>query len=307
MNKIRLVLQPDEFVSAVTPHLEHIFVGFDVVFYDPHTTYNKRDIFLFKANLEYKTNYDLSRQLSQEGFKVVLEQLHDSNKNLDYPAVSITLRHVDWFWVNEYYVNLMLGYMDYTPSRTYKYKSLMAAFNRNQVRDKIFELFSDELPNMIYGYNKNPSLPFDNENFNMWDRYFNPYWYDNTCFTTVLETRVVDAIVDDFLFITEKSYKPFAFKHPFISISQPGAVSHLKDIGFVTYDNLFDETYLNFDNLKERIHNVYTQVKQFVIKPYDSLTLEKIDHNYNLFYNKQRVDQIVNEAIINPIMEYAET
>lgn len=307
MNKIRLVLQPDEFVSAVTPHLEHIFVDFDVVFYDPSSTYNKCDIFLFGANLEYKTNYVLSHQLLHEGFKVVYEQLHDSNKKMDYPDGSIMLRHVDWFWANEYYVNLRLGYMDYVPNRTYKYKSLMAAFNKNPPRDKIFKIFSDELPNMIYGYNKNPSLPYDNENFEMWDRYFNPYWYDNTCFTTVLETRIIETPVDDFLFITEKSYKPFAFKHPFISISQPGAVSHLKDIGFVTYDNLFDEAYLNFVDLRERIVDVYSQVKQFVIKPYDDLTLEKIDHNYNLFYNKQRVDQIVNEAIINPIMEYAET
>ena len=300
-------MQPNEFVSAVTPQLEHIFAGFNVIFYDPSTTYDKRDVFLFKANLEYETNYQLSQQLIHEGFKVVYEQLHDSNKKMDYPVGSVMLRHVDWFWANEYYINLMLGYTEYVPNRTYKYKSLMAAFNKRPVRDKIFELFSDELPNMIYGYNKNPSLPFDNENFNMWDRYLNPYWYDNTCFTTVIETRLNDICTDEFLFITEKSYKPFAFRHPFISISQPGTISHLKDNGFVTYDNLFDETYLNFVNLRERIDSVYTQVKQFVITPYDNLTLEKIDYNYNLFYNKQRVDKIVNEAIINPIMEYAET
>lgn len=308
MSNLRLVLQPDKMVSANTPHLETLYSNFDIVYYDPGRTYSKRDVFVFDANLSFNTDLKNAKRLIGDGFKVIYDQLHDSNIHYDHDNSSLTLRHVNWFWVNEYYVNLKLGYNSYIPNRTYTYRALMAAYNKSSYRDRVFQLFSNLLPEMIYGYNKNPPLPYDaSPTFEMWDRYFNPYWYDNSCFSIVLETRPAVDPLDDFLFITEKSFKPLAFKHPFMSISQPGTLDHLKTCGFETFENIFDESYASCDDLKIRIFSILEQTEKYIKQPYDSLTLEKIEHNYNLFYNKQRIDQIVNEAIIHPIIEYAET
>lgn len=303
--KPKLVLQPNEVTSATIPTIEHIYKGnFDVTIYDHQKTYTKDCLFLFYYNVESNINNTLITKLNNDGYKLVLDQLHDSNSITTIPTESIRLRHIDWFWVNEYFYNILYKLDRYDPKRNYSKKFLMPINRPNPVRQRIKNMLMDQ--DMIYSYNKNPELPVNAEP-NVWDRGFNPDWYDATCFSAVVETRQQMNPLDPMMFITEKTYKPIAFKHPYILFSEPGALQHISDIGFQIFDNLFNCSYDKITDTKERILYVVEQIKQFEKHPYDKLTIEKIDHNYNLFYNKQRVDQIVNEAIINPIMEYAET
>lgn len=48
---------------------------------------------------------------------------------------------------------------------------------------------------------------------------------------------------EDTLFLSEKIYKPFAFKHPFIVFAYPGALKVLRDRGFKTFSPYIDESY----------------------------------------------------------------
>ena len=307
-----LILQPDEFTSAHGVYTEHIYKKhFNVLMWDPTTTYNKKTtIFLFYFNLAHLIKFDLINNLHSDGYKIVLDQLHDSN-NIDYDSQEGMLRlHIsDWYWVNEFYINKAHELNEYVPNRTYSKKAFMPMLRQNIWRDRVFDLFKDQHHDMIYSYNNNPALITTVELPSLWDRSFNPAWFNETCFSIVVETRVMfpPDCHEKELFVTEKTWKPIAFSHPFIFIAEPTIISYLHSRGFETYNNLFDESYELITDPKTRIHNVHQQVVDFNKRPYDKLTLEKIDFNRNLFYNEQRVNKIIEEQIINPILEYAET
>lgn len=309
---IDLIIQPDEMTSVNSVYTEHIYKQqFNVQLYDANKTYDKSStVFLFYYNIHTLINFVLIEKLKDEGYKVVLDQLHDSN-NIDYESTKDVLRlHIsDWFWVNEFYINKAHKLDEYVPNRTYSKKAFMPMLRQNIWRDRVFDLFKDQHHDMIYSYNNNPALITAVELPSVRDRSFNPAWYNDTCFSVVAETRIVfpSDCHEKELFVTEKTWKPIAFSHPFIFIAEPGMIAYLRSRGFETYNNLFDESYDSITDLKVRIHNVHQQVADFNKRPHDKLTLEKIDFNRNLFYNEQRVDKIIKEQIINPIMEYAET
>ena len=47
----------------------------------------------------------------------------------------------------------------------------------------------------------------------------------------------------DLLFLSEKIYKPMAFKHPFIVFAQPGILKQLREYGYKTFHPFIDESY----------------------------------------------------------------
>ena len=90
-------------------------------------------------------------------------------------------------------------------------------------------------------------------------------------------------------------------------MAQAGTLQYLRDLGFETYGNIFDETYDNLTNPNERELKLIDIVKNYNNIPYDSLTLEKIEHNFNLFYNQTLVKDKIKKEVIEPILEYAES
>jgi hypothetical protein len=109
------------------------------------------------------------------------------------------------------------------------------------------------------------------------------------------------------VFITEKTYKPIAFYHPFVIMGQPGSLKSLQQSGFETFENLFDESYdIELDWIK-RLDLLVNIVKQFQKKPYDTLTEQKLKHNHELFFDTQLAAKHIVEEIIYPLLNYAET
>jgi hypothetical protein len=172
-------------------------------------------------------------------------------------------------------------------------------------RDQLFKSMTPFLDEFIFSYiGAGIHLPNDvNENYLDMPRYFNPLWYDSTYFSVVSET-IVDG---DELFVTEKTFKPMAFYHPFIISGQPGVLDFLKKLGFETFDNLFDENYDTTQIFEDRLNILVENVKNFKREQYDSLTLSKLEHNRNLFFNVKIIKERIETEIINPILEYAET
>jgi len=76
-------------------------------------------------------------------------------------------------------------------------------------------------------------------------------FYENTYFSVVTETsfpsdRVnnhYEDLTDTGRILSEKIFKPISMKHPFIIVTNPGALSLLRDIGYRTFHPLIDETY----------------------------------------------------------------
>jgi hypothetical protein len=171
-------------------------------------------------------------------------------------------------------------------------------------RDWLFKRL--DLTKLFYSYiGNNITITGDiDSNDRQWQRYFNPIWYDSTAFSIVAETTVS---CSDPLFITEKTFKPIAFKHPFIIFGQTGVLKYLKELGFETFENIFDESYDTIVDVQDRISQLINQINNYKHKNYDALTLAKLKHNKELFFNKKIVKDRIVKEIINPMLEYAET
>jgi hypothetical protein len=175
----------------------------------------------------------------------------------------------------------------------------LAKKHRDSLLDKMTPLIDD----FIFSYvQKGISLPNDiGQNSNDFQRYFNPSWYDDTYFSIVAETTI------DNLFVTEKTFKPITFSHPFLVYGQCGILNFLKQTGFETFENLFDEAYDEMADANIRLNMIYDNVLNFEKIKYDQLTLQKLQHNKNLFFDDVMVKEKIITEIINPIKEYWES
>lgn len=66
-------------------------------------------------------------------------------------------------------------------------------------------------------------------------------------------TIVSEAQFDDSqqsVFLSEKIFKPIACSHPFQILGAKGSLKELKKLGYLTFDNLFDESYDELDNIE---------------------------------------------------------
>jgi hypothetical protein len=94
-------------------------------------------------------------------------------------------------------------------------------------------------------------LVLDNPNFNNYpmESSVDPvkHLYDDSLVNIITETYFFNKIIH----ITEKTYKPIAFMQPFILVAAAGSLKHIKDMGFKTFDQFWDESYdLEVDDKK---------------------------------------------------------
>lgn len=123
--------------------------------------------------------------------------------------------------------------------------------------------------------------------------------YANTYFSMVTETLVEN----DLFFVTEKTYMPIAGYHPFIILGPAGILRYLHGLGFVTFPEIFDESYDSMTNLQERFFCIMENMRRVTSLPLAELhkkyksVLPKIIHNRNLFFNIDRHKHI--QPLIN--------
>ena len=78
-------------------------------------------------------------------------------------------------------------------------------------------------------------------------------------------------------------------------------------LGFETFENIWDESYDQMQDIKQRVAQVVANVVQYTKEPLDQITLQKIQHNHARFYDQTAITQAVVKHIINPIYEYVST
>jgi hypothetical protein len=117
---------------------------------------------------------------------------------------------------------------------------LSVQFNLNFTKDELIDIYHN--------------LPFvlDSENFNRFpiedDIFSTATWYDQSYISIVSETNFDNNIIH----MTEKTIKPILFKQPFIIIGPQGTLASLKELGFKTFSDFWDESYDESKNSKER-------------------------------------------------------
>lgn len=106
-------------------------------------------------------------------------------------------------------------------------------------------------------------LILDNTNFNSYPMENRPesllHLYNTSYINIITETYFFSNIIH----LTEKTYKPIAFKQPFIILAAPGSLKHIQDMGFKTFNEFWDESYdeeLDHDKRFLKIVNIVRDI-----------------------------------------------
>lgn len=127
------------------------------------------------------------------------------------------------------------------------------------------------------------------------DRFYNSEWYNQTQYSVVVETN------QNCVFVTEKTFKPIQYGHPFMIYSGNGHLKLLKSWGFETFDCVFDESYDDAIDLNQKIKIICENAKSIEYTP---LIEEKIKHNYDLFWTSDLPERAMYDHIVKPILEF---
>lgn len=102
----------------------------------------------------------------------------------------------------------------------------------------------------------------------------------------------------EMLFVSEKVHKPLAWGMPFVVLGPCRSLSHMKQLGFKTFEPFIDESYDLISDPQERYNAVVESIKLFHSKPYPAKDLQPIvEHNLKLFYDKKLYQGMVNTLV----------
>lgn len=94
------------------------------------------------------------------------------------------------------------------------------------------------------------------------------------------------SFAEDTCFISEKSFKPIAARHPFIMCGNKNSLKYLRELGYRTFEGFIDESYDNLDTW-DRYGAIINEIKKIQsmkfeekINWFESMR-EILDHNYN--------------------------
>lgn len=93
-------------------------------------------------------------------------------------------------------------------------------------------------------------------------------------------------------FITEKTFKPIAAKHPFIIVGQYNILKYLKELGYKTFHPHIDESYDEVLDDNERMNCITREIlrlNNFSDEEWLKWQLDiqdVVDYNYNVLFNK---------------------
>jgi hypothetical protein len=119
------------------------------------------------------------------------------------------------------------------------------------------------------------------------------YYRQSYC-SLVTETQI-DEHVQNMLFISEKTYKSFHNFHPFIIVGSHGILNYLRNKGYETFSELFDETYDTYEEPAKRINTVLLEIQKFCSKSKKELDniyqseyfRDKLIHNWKNFIERK--------------------
>ena len=139
-------------------------------------------------------------------------------------------------------------------------------------------------------------IDIDGNELDLDDRQQTKEMYMNTYFSLVTESHVDE----DILFITEKTYKPIVNLHPFIIAGSQGTLKYLRDCGYKTFPEIFDESYDEESDPEKRIFIILNEMERICSKPLEELrdlykqVWPKLLHNRKIFLEKDHKETFVD-------------
>jgi hypothetical protein len=146
-----------------------------------------------------------------------------------------------------------------------------------------------------------------------WQRYTNFDWINRCNFTLIVESNLDDDLITGFSitkndqwFLCEKTYKPIAYGHPFLQAGTCGNLDYVRQQGFETFPELWDESYSDLSHYTDRICAIIDIIQSYnsaaLLKP---IVQEKIQHNQARFFDRNLTARFLTETITQPILDFA--
>ena len=221
-----------------------------------------------------------------------------------------------WYWIVDQRSFLGFNYNKYQNAPSHQYKFFMQLSLQRKERDVLWQQIQPILNQGLCSYkSKGVHLPNDADPVQVpnWQRYMNWDWINSCSVTLIAETNIDDNDITGFSitendnkFICEKTYKPIAYGHAFLLASTKGNLAHVREQGFETFPELWDESYDHLNHYQDRIAAIVDIIKGFDAGCLNNpIVQQKIAHNRNRFFDTQLAQRLLKETIIDPIIKFA--
>lgn len=317
-----------KFVHVDNELLRDLNIANDIIYLHKDTQLLDNDVLILPNTLE-KSKYKNIQLFLDKNIKFIInnlweihEDLEFQNFLLDYSSNGIkfvpytvsqdqiwpankTFFVPMFFWYHSLFYNIRNNQKKplHPMQRDYTHQFFMPMNYEKDFRTRFLELLGpSRLINSIYSYReKGICLPNDADIFN--DRFVNIDWYLKTCYSVVVETTLYGKTMHDGKFITEKTFKPIQFGHPFMILAENGVLQVLQENGFKTFPYLFNENYDKFEFTEYRMDAIIKNIDTFDKSMLDH-AYNDIEHNYNRFYNVQLVTEKIQNEVVAPILKF---
>jgi len=323
--------------GQVPSQTERLGLSETIQYFDSATTYPDNTVFYYDLYGPYHEH--IETHLSQ-GYRIIFDGKNEHYMHfrlhwiflafLQHPGQGLILisgesaRQIpgvaivavpQWYWIMDQQPLQYFQLHKYQPRPAVTHRFLMTIEKIRPERDYLCDQLADLLPQSLYSYrHRGVFLPNDwaEHMGGPYQRYVNTEWLDATPFTLVVETYIDESAVsgfslthNDHYFLCEKSYKPLACKHPFIMASTQGNLAYLRSQGFESFPELFDESYDDIADWRERIRRVVKLARDFDVRSVDTpQTKEKLLHNSARFFDRELTQQMTQQSIVEPLMNF---
>jgi len=162
-------------------------------------------------------------------------------------------------------------------------------------------IFLNEIKDDVEFSNMLASLPWtvdtDKFNNNHWDTIQEDFPLNNIIFI-ITETLFANGNYD--LFLTEKTFKPIALKMPFILVGTSGILRRLRDIGYKTFNTLWDESYddevdsvLRMQKIIKLVHDISTKYSTNELSELIIANNDILEHNHTMLMCRRPEAEII--------------
>lgn len=159
-------------------------------------------------------------------------------------------------------------------------------------------LFPMELTRVnFYTEISNSFHPMDDQHF------FNDSYFSLVHETIYYDTSFYNSGHIPTLFLTEKTYKVIAAKHPFIIAQRPSILKALREEGYKTFHPYIDESYDQIEDDVERLHSIRNEVLRLSKYSDDDWLLFQqnvksiVDYNFNLLRTRHTATYKIYNAL----------
>lgn len=156
-----------------------------------------------------------------------------------------------------------------------------------KISDQDYETFFNELPYLV-----------DTENFN--ENHWATISYEHSYRNLISIVSETLYHTSDAILLSEKILKPISLKMPFIVAGQPHTLKRLQDLGYKTFNSLWDESYDTEEDVVKRMDMIIALVEQLSDMPLRELrdlihqSKKILIHNYELLMNNNAECDFIN-------------